>query len=75
LDRYRAKYPDAKAMGKLTFDALETTRLDSDSALTLGNWKLEKENPAQGNFTLVWQRIQGHWKIVHDHSSLLPESN
>ncbi|MFM8187667.1 MAG: YybH family protein [Pirellula sp.] len=75
LDRYRAKYPDAKAMGKLTFDALETNRLDSDSALTLGNWKLEKENPAQGNFTLVWQRIQGHWKIVHDHSSLLPESN
>lgn len=75
LDRYRAKYPDAKTMGRLTFDALETTQLDKDSALTLGNWKLERESPARGNFTLVWQRIQGQWKIVHDHSSLLPEAN
>ena len=35
----------------------------------------DKDKPARGNFSLVWKRIDGEWKIVHDHSSLLAEPN
>jgi beta-aspartyl-peptidase (threonine type) len=74
-ERYKSKYPDRTAMGQLTFDALETSQIDEQAALTLGNWKLDKDKPARGNFSLVWKRIDGQWKIVHDHSSLLAEPN
>jgi beta-aspartyl-peptidase (threonine type) len=74
-ERYKSKYPDRAAMGQLTFDALETSQIDEQAALTLGNWKLDKDKPARGNFSLVWKRIDGQWKIVHDHSSLLTEPN
>jgi len=74
-ERYKSKYPDRAAMGRLTFDALETSQIDEQAALTLGNWKLDKDKPARGNFSLVWKRIDGQWKIVHDHSSLLAEPN
>ena len=72
LDRYRKRYPDRAAMGNLTFEGLETTSLGPTSAYTLGRWKLAKEIAAEGNFTLVWQKIDGEWKIVHDHSSQAP---
>jgi len=74
-ERYKSKYPDQAAMGQLTFDALETSQIGEQAALTLGNWKLDKDKPAHGNFSLVWKRIDGQWKIVHDHSSLLTEPN
>ncbi len=73
LDRYQTKYPDRASMGTLTFDALETQQLDVHSALTLGNWALERDKPASGNFSLVWKKIDGTWRIVHDHSSLLAQ--
>ena len=73
LDRYQTKYPDRATMGTLTFDALETQQLDVHSALTLGNWALERDKPASGNFSLVWKKIDGTWRIVHDHSSLLAQ--
>lgn len=72
LERYRKRYPDRAAMGNLTFEGLETTSLGPTSAYTLGRWKLAKEIAAEGNFTLVWQKIDGEWKIVHDHSSQAP---
>ena len=74
LDRYKSKYPDRATMGTLSFEALETVRLDENAAMTLGNWKLDRENPVRGNFSLVWKKIDGQWKIVHDHSSLLADS-
>jgi beta-aspartyl-peptidase (threonine type) len=74
LDRYQSKYPDRATMGSLTFESLESVQLDTHAALTLGVWKLDRDKPAQGNFSLVWKRIDGTWKIVHDHSSLLVET-
>ena len=75
LDRYLGKYPDRATMGTLTLDSLETVQLGTHVAMTLGNWKLERSQPARGNFSLVWKKIDGQWKIVHDHSSLLPDSD
>jgi beta-aspartyl-peptidase (threonine type) len=69
LERYRKRYPDREIMGKLTFSALETQMLGSDAALTLGRWELDRKEPARGNFSLVWRKMDGTWRIVHDHSS------
>ncbi len=74
LDRYQSKYPPEK-MGTLTFNNLETTILNENAALVLGNWylKFKDKNPS-GNFSLVLKKIKGQWKIVHDHSSSLANS-
>lgn len=69
LERYRKRYPDRETMGKLKFSALETEMLGADVALTLGRWELDRKEPARGNFSLVWRKMDGTWRIVHDHSS------
>jgi ketosteroid isomerase-like protein len=71
--RYKNKYPDRAAMGRLTFGNLESQELGPDAILMLGTWRLEREIPIGGNFSLVWKRIDGQWRIVHDHSSAKPE--
>lgn len=68
-DRYLARYPDRATMGKLTFSDLETRLVGDKAALTLGSWKLERGQPIDGNFSLVWQKFDGGWKIIHDHTS------
>jgi beta-aspartyl-peptidase (threonine type) len=72
LDNYRKKYPDRDTMGTLTFSELETQQLGDTAAFTLGRWHLDRKEPAEGNFTLVWRRFGDDWRIVHDHSSLTP---
>ncbi len=69
-DRYKKNYPDAATMGKLTFKDLEVQLLGEDAALMLGRWHLKREEPAQGNFSLIWRRFDDDkWLIIHDHSS------
>jgi beta-aspartyl-peptidase (threonine type) len=72
LARYRNRYPDRDAMGRLTFSKLETQMLGKDAAFTLGRWHLDRNEVAQGNFTLVWRKMENGWRIVHDHSSSTP---
>ena len=71
LDRYRAAYgSDTDTMGRLTFSELEVHELDRESAWALGRWRLDMESgPRGGIFTLVLRRIDGRWKIVHDHTT------
>ena len=70
LERYRRKYPDTAAMGRLDFTILEIHALGNDAVLALGKWHLKRANdePA-GVFTLVFQRFPEGWRIVHDHTS------
>ena len=71
LDRYIQGYPDAKAMGILTFVNEEWISLGSEAGWLLGSWHLEKEGSenAQGMYTLLWRKLDGQWVIVADHSS------
>src|SRR5260370_4282876 len=72
--RYKANYPDKDAMGQLDFSELEFRFLGPDAALVLGRWHLKREKDDLGGaFTLVWQRFPEGWKIVHDHTSAVPE--
>ena len=75
LERYRNSYPDRKAMGTLEFSGLEITPLCLDAALVLGKWHLEREaGPVGGVFSLVLRRFPGGWRIIADHTSVVPAS-
>ena len=72
LDRYRTRYPDRSAMGRLAFDRLDVDVIDPTWAMAFGRWRLERANDApQGLFTLILRRPSptDPWRIVHDHTS------
>jgi ketosteroid isomerase-like protein len=77
LQRYRQRYQaEGKEMGKLEFQELNIDLLSRKSAVVTGKWQLtmsagktpEGKQP-HGLFTLVFKRLPGGWKIVHDHTS------
>lgn len=69
LDRYLKNYDTKEKMGTLTFSELEIRVVSRNYAFVLGSWSLarEKDNP-NGKFTLVFRRIRGSWRIIHDHT-------
>jgi uncharacterized protein (TIGR02246 family) len=71
--RYKTQYPDRAAMGKLDFSELQIRSLGPDAALVLGKWHLNRESGDVGGiFSLVFQRMPEGWRIVHDHTSVVP---
>jgi uncharacterized protein (TIGR02246 family) len=74
-ERYKKSYPDRQAMGKLEFSELEVRMLGADAAMVLGHWHLTREKGDVGGvFTLVFQRSPEGWRIIHDHTSVVPSS-
>jgi L-asparaginase / beta-aspartyl-peptidase len=73
LERYRKRYPDRGAMGRLTFSDIEIRLIGDRAAVALGRWELHRrsDNP-RGVFTLVLERFADGWLIVHDHTSNIP---
>jgi len=70
LDSYKKGYPDAGAMGKLTFTILSVQVLAPESAYVIGKWQLARAtDELGGHFTLLWKKKDGKWVIVADHSS------
>ena len=75
LARYKKTYADREAMGQLQFSQLEFRFLGPDAALVLGHWHLTRKNGDIGGvFSLVWQRFPEGWRIVHDHTSAVPDA-
>ena len=71
--RYRRNYPEPAAMGQLDFSGLEFRFLGPDAAFVLGRWHLTRaKGEIGGVFSLVLQRFPEGWKIVHDHTSIVP---
>ena len=70
LERYKKGYPDAETMGILKFTIKDLYQLDSRTALMIGRFYLSRSmQDVEGYFTLVWQKIDGRWVIISDHSS------
>ena len=77
LARYRQRYQaEGKEMGKLEFQELNIDLLSKTSAVVTGKWqltmstsKMSDGKQPHGLFTLVFKRLPGGWKIVHDHTS------
>ena len=71
LSNYRTSYPDRTAMGTPTF-GVKSLPAGQDHALMLGSWRLERTgglDTLSGWFSLVWQKGDGDWVIIRDHSS------
>jgi len=70
LDRYLRSYPDKSSRGTLSFDFLHLDQLDKDHYFQVGKYTLYRETDTlSGHFTLIWEKINGEWKIIADHSS------
>ncbi|MGB3625194.1 MAG: nuclear transport factor 2 family protein [Henriciella sp.] len=67
LQRYRDRYSNRALMGQLSFSELEIVPLADDAAVVHGRWLLTRDADApSGLFTLVFRKIDGHWKIISD---------
>ena len=57
-------------MGVLTFSDLRVEVVSENFAVAFGRWNIARnENPPNG-LLLCMLKINGNWKVVHDHSSV-----
>jgi ketosteroid isomerase-like protein len=70
LNNYKKNYPDTATMGKLTFTLISVKRLSDKYYRVVGKWFLKRSvGDVGGHFTLLFQKINGEWVIIEDHSS------
>lgn len=67
LDRYKQHYRTREDMGTLAFSELSIQATDRDLAVADGRWQLTRATDRpHGRFTLLFQRTNGNWHIIHD---------
>ncbi|MFB6240143.1 MAG: DUF4440 domain-containing protein, partial [Gemmatimonadota bacterium] len=73
-DRYAPVFAEAAERDSLRFSDVRVRSLGEGRALSIGRYTLFRADSVTGTgwFSLVWERIQGRWWIVHDHSSAVP---
>lgn len=73
LSDYHKNYPSKDAMGTLSFVDLEPHVLDDKYAMVLGKYHLDRGKkvggPADGIFSLVFEKTDKGWKIIVDHTT------
>jgi beta-aspartyl-peptidase (threonine type) len=71
LDRYRQRYQsEGQEMGQLEFSDLKIEMLGPSAAFVRGRWRLKMSSgEPNGLYTLTFRKLDGGWKIVHDHTS------
>jgi ketosteroid isomerase-like protein len=70
LEHYKQTYPDKATMGTLSFSGLLLKRLSPDYYFVVGAFHLQRSaGNVDGQFSLLFRKIRGAWKIVVDHSS------
>ena len=70
LYAYVRNYPDAAAMGTLSFEEIAVRPLGPGRALAWGRWRLQRAEDAPGGlFTLVLAETPDGWRVMHDHTS------
>ncbi len=71
--RYREEYADDTGLGRLSVDKTDVEMVTDDVAIVTGRFTHNKGGVNTGGaFSLVWKRINGQWRIVHDHSAVDP---
>ena len=70
LRRYQDTYAGADKMGKLFFTLLKLQPLSGEYYFVTGKWFLKRKvGDIGGYFTLLFRKIDGHWRIIVDHTS------
>lgn len=73
LARFLERYPQGK-MGTLEFHDVEVRPLgDGSVAYVLGRYRLRGDATQSGAFSLVFVRVDGGYRVAHDHTSADPE--
>jgi len=68
LNNYKKNYNDG--MGVLAFTDLHFKRLSDQYYFVTGQWHLARNSgEVKGWYSLLFEKINGQWKIVADHSS------
>ena len=69
--KYKKRYGAGGAdFGKLSFSELQVEELVPGLARAWGKWTVqEKSKKSSGWFTLILQKEENRWRIIHDHSS------
>jgi ketosteroid isomerase-like protein len=71
LARFQARFGESE-LGKLTFTGFETVGVTESLIVVRGRWRIEytAQEERKGLFTLVLRKIDGAWRIIHDHNSI-----
>lgn len=76
LQRYQKRYTDRKLMGKLAFKEVTIKPLSPEYAEVFGRFHLTRDKDtgdATGLFTLLMQKTEKGWLVLHDHTSAATE--
>ncbi|NOT77034.1 MAG: DUF4440 domain-containing protein [Cyclobacteriaceae bacterium] len=72
LEQYKKAYPDRASMGTLGYEILKITPLSPTTFVVSASFHLTREvGPMDGMITLIFQKIDGKWLAVYDHTSSL----
>lgn len=77
LKNYQQGYPNAEAMGKLTFSDLRVKVLSREWAEVFGRWELKRGGEFKdvgGLYTLLMKKTDMGWRVLHDHTSARPDT-
>ena len=70
---YKHDYPNTASMGTLGYSELEVHTLSDTFAVCIGKYHLDRSKkeggPADGMFSLVFEKTDQGWKIVVDHTT------
>lgn len=75
-DRYeRSFFAPGKSHDSVTFTDLRVRSLDDELALATARFQLSRGDSvvASGPFTLILEKRDARWRIIHDHSSSDPK--
>jgi ketosteroid isomerase-like protein len=69
LDNYKKGYPTKEHSGTLTFEVDDISPIETNSYWVMGRYYLKRKvGDANGNFLIIFKKIEGKWKIVADMS-------
>ena len=70
LSNYKKNYAGSDRMGKLRFEILHMKKLGNKHYLIVGKWSLKRTaGDVGGYYTLTFEKRNGEWVIIADHSS------
>lgn len=70
LDNYKKGYPTKDHSGTLNFIIDDISPIENQSYWVMGRYFLKRKvGDANGNFLIIFKKIEGEWKIVADMSS------
>lgn len=70
LANYKKGYPTKEHSGTLSFVIDDISKIEENSYWVMGQYHLKRSvGDANGNFLIIFKKIDGEWKIVADMSS------